>query len=267
MDAKRWRGVTRRFSTVSPRLGEVPQTFAMKPQSNPTRLARLILTASLLLGAGIAAAQTPQFPNPVTINPDQTITLTPNPNGDRIPDFSTVGFNYGNSPLPGEPGGYDVPVLVTLQPGVGDQTDRIQAAIDWIATRPLINGFRGALLLKAGRWEIHSVNRLRVSASGVVDHPLTGTRLYALATTNEANSGNTRNSRLIAFDGGGLTASPTRTLVDNVYIPGGTNVIPITGHTFTVGQRLQVRWPGRRPATTTPPPPPTAIPPSPSTAS
>ena len=221
----------------------------MKPQSNPTRLARLILTASLLLGAGIAAAQTPQFPNPVTINPDQTITLTPNPNGDRIPDFSTVGFNYGNSPLPGEPGGYDVPVLVTLQPGVGDQTDRIQAAIDWIATRPLINGFRGALLLKAGRWEIHSVNRLRVSASGVVirgegDHPLTGTRLYALATTNEANSGNTRNSRLIAFDGGGLTASSTRTLVDNVYIPGGTNVIPITGHAFTVGQRLQVRWPG-----------------------
>ncbi len=221
----------------------------MKPQPNPTRLARLILSAAFLLAAGFAPAQTPQFPNPVTINPDQTITLTPNPNGDRIPDFSTVGFNYGNSPLPGELGGYDVPVLVTLQPGVGDQTDRIQAAIDWIATRPLINGFRGALLLKAGRWDIHSMNRLRIGASGVVirgegDHPLTGTRLYALATTNEANSGNTRNSRLIAFDGGGLTASTTRTLVDNVYIPGGTTVIPITAHTFTVGQRLQVRWPG-----------------------
>lgn len=194
-------------------------------------------------------ASTPQFPVPVTINPDQTITYHPLPNGDRIPDFSTVGFNYGNTPLPGEPGGYDIPVLVTLVPGIGDQTDRIQAAIDFIATRPLINGFRGAVLLKAGRWEIHSVNRIRVTASGVVirgegDHPLTGTRLYAIGTTNENQSGNTRNSRLIAFDGGGITASATRTLVDNVYIPGGTNVIPISGHLFTVGQRVQVRWPG-----------------------
>ncbi len=195
-------------------------------------------------------AQTPQFPNPVTITPDGNILITPNPNGDRIPDFSTVGFNYGDSPLPDEPGGYAVPVLVTLSPGTGDQTDRIQAAIDWLATRPLVNGFRGALLLKAGRWEIHSVNRIRVSHSGIVirgegDHPLTGTRLYAMGTTNEANSGNTRNSRLIAFQGNGNTVNTAaRTNVDPVYVPGGTNVIPITGHPFSVGQRIQVRWPG-----------------------
>lgn len=194
-------------------------------------------------------ASTPQFPVPVTINPDQSITYNPTPKGDRIPDFSTVGYNYGNTPLPGASGGYDVPVLVTLVPNIGDQTDRIQAAIDFVATRPLINGFRGAVLLKAGRWDIHSVNRIRVTASGVVlrgegDHPLTGTRLYAIGTTNENQSGNTRNSRLIAFDGGGITASATRTMVDHVYIPGGTNVIPISGHPFTVGQRVQVRWPG-----------------------
>ncbi len=213
---------------------------------------RWILGCIGVVISGVATpvgAQTPQFPNPVTINPNGTISIGSNPNGDRIPDFSTVGFNYGNTPVPGEPGGYDVPVLVTLEPGTGDQTDRIQAAIDWISGRPLINGFRGAVLLKAGRWEIHSVNRIRVTASGVVirgegDHPFTGTRLYAIGTTNENQSGNTRNSRLIAFDGGGLTAGSTRTLVDNVYIPGGTNVIPITGHPFTVGQRIQVRWPG-----------------------
>lgn len=52
-------------------------------------------------------ASTPQFPIPVTINPDQSITYNPTPNGDRIPDFSTVGFNYGNTSLPdtvGQPG-------------------------------------------------------------------------------------------------------------------------------------------------------------------
>lgn len=217
-----------------------------------TRLKHLGMLGLLLvpaLGIPQALASTPQFSLPLGINPDQSITYYPTPKGDRIPDFSTFGFQYGNTPVPGEPGGYQVPVLVTLQPGTGDQTDRIQAAIDFIATRPLINGFRGAVLLKAGRWDIHSVNRIRVTASGVVirgegDHPLAGTRLYAIGTTNENQSGNTRNSRLIAFDGGGITAGATRTLVDDVYIPGGTNVIPITGHPFTVGQRIQVRWPG-----------------------
>ncbi len=208
-----------------------------------------LIAALIVILVSPLEASTPQFSLPLGINPDQSITYYPNPNGDRIPDFSTAGFNYGNTPVPGEPAGYNVPVLVTLQPGTGDQTDRIQAAIDFIATRPLINGFRGAVLLKAGRWEIHSVNRIRVTASGVVirgegDHPFTGTRLYAIGTTNENQSGNTRNSRLIAFDGGGITAGATRTLVDNVYIPGGTNVIPLTSHPFTAGQRIQVRWPG-----------------------
>ncbi len=69
----------------------------------------------------------PQYGVPVIINPDQTITYQPTPKGDRISDFSTVGYNYGNSPLPNEPGGYQVPVIVTLPPQSGDQTDRIQA--------------------------------------------------------------------------------------------------------------------------------------------
>jgi autotransporter-associated beta strand protein len=214
---------------------------------------RLALVCNFVLLAVLSLelqASTPQFPNPITINPDQTLTYNPTPKGDRVPDFSTVGYNYGNSPLPDEPGGIAVPVLVTLSPGTGDQTDRIQAAIDYISAKPLVNGFRGALLLKAGRWEIHSVNKIAVKASGVVirgegDHPLTGTRIYAIGTTNENSSSNTRNSRLIAFAGNSNSVNTSaRTFVDAVYVPTGTSVIPITGHAFTVGQRIQVRWPG-----------------------
>jgi hypothetical protein len=215
------------------------------------RTLNLLLACLITLGVQLSLlAQTPQFPVPVTINPDQSITYNPTPKGDRIPDFSTVGYNYGNTPLPDEPGGYQVPVLVTLEPGTGDQTDRIQAAIDYLSAKPLVNGFRGALLLKAGRWEIHSVNKITIRASGVVlrgesDHPLTGTRLYARGTTNENTSGNTLNSRLITFQGNGNSVNTAaRTLVDSVYVPAGTSVIPITGHAFSVGQRIQVRWPG-----------------------
>jgi hypothetical protein len=223
---------------------------SMKTISICKHLALVCTVALLAVFSRELRAVTPQFPNPITINPDQTLTYNPTPKGDRVPDFSTVGYNYGNSPLPDEPGGFPVPVLVTLSPTTGDQTDRIQAAIDYISAKPLVNGFRGALLLKAGRWEIHSVNKITVKASGVVirgegDHPLTGTRIYAIGTTNENSSANTRNSRLIAFAGNSNSVNTSaRTPVDPVYVPTGTSVIPITGHAFTVGQRIQVRWPG-----------------------
>ena len=194
---------------------------------------------------------TPQYDIPVIINPDTTITYQPTPKGDRISDFSTVGYNYGNSPLPNEPNGYQVPVLVTLEPKTGDQTDRIQSAIDYISSKPLNgNGFRGCLLLKAGQWDIHSVNKIAVKASGVVirgegDNPLTGTRIYAKGTTNENNTGNTLNSRLITFTGNSnWVDTAAKTLVDNVYIPSGVMTIPITGHNFSLNQKIQIRWPG-----------------------
>ena len=47
-------------------------------------------------------AATPQCSIPVIINPDQTIIYQPTPKGDRISDFSTVGYNYGNSALDAE---------------------------------------------------------------------------------------------------------------------------------------------------------------------
>ena len=198
----------------------------------------------------ILAAPAPQFNIPVVINADQTITYQPTPKGDRICDFSTVGYNNSNSPLPDAPNGYQVPVLVTLAPGTGDQSERLQAAIDYISAKPLVNGFRGSLLLKAGAWDIYSSNKITVKASGVVirgegDNPLTGTRIYAKGTTTENGSGNTLNSRLITFSGSSNPVNTNaKTLVDAVYIPSGVNIIPVTGHSFSVDQRISIRWPG-----------------------
>ena len=161
-----------------------------------------VLCALLTVLPSSSAAPAPQFAVPVIINADQTITYQPTPKGDRICDFSTVGYNNSNSPLPDAPNGYQVPVLVTLAPGSGDQTDRIQAAIDFISAKPLVSGFRGCLLLKAGAWDIYSTNKIAIKASGVVirgegDNPLTGTRIYAKGTTNENGSGSTQLALLV----------------------------------------------------------------------
>jgi hypothetical protein len=81
--------------------------------------------------------------------------------GNRIPDFSNAGYRGGGVALPA------VPVVRTLTPTSGDQTIRIQAALDEVAALPLAaTGYRGALQLAAGTWEVTSTIRLR--ANGVV---------------------------------------------------------------------------------------------------
>ena len=78
-----------------------------------------------------------------------------------IPDFSYAGYQGGVVPLP------NVPAVLSLDPVAGDNTDVIQSAIDSIAIMPLNeHGFRGALRLNAGVYEIHG--QLFIKQSGIV---------------------------------------------------------------------------------------------------
>ncbi|WP_439631325.1 discoidin domain-containing protein [Gemmata sp.] len=91
---------------------------------------------------------------------DGRLVYTPDYRGNRIPDFSTVGYLGGDKEIP------DVPVKVTLAPEPGDATARIQRAIDQVsALAPDKEGFRGAVLLKKG---VYEVGTLKIKASGVV---------------------------------------------------------------------------------------------------
>ena len=65
--------------------------------------------------------------------------------GNRVPDFSTCGYAGGDRPIP------DAPVRVVVSPVTGDETARIQKAIDYVAGLPAdTNGLRGAVLLLKG---------------------------------------------------------------------------------------------------------------------
>ena len=79
----------------------------------------------------------------------------------RLPDFSFCGYKGGGVPIPA------VPTAVTVSPGAGDDTQAIQNAINAVsALAPDANGIRGAVLLKAGRYQVSS--SLRIQAGGVV---------------------------------------------------------------------------------------------------
>ena len=81
--------------------------------------------------------------------------------GNRIPDFSFAGYKAGETSIP------YVPIVKSISPVVGDNTDHIQKAINYVSNLPLDkNGVRGALFLSKGTYEVYG--KLYIKASGVV---------------------------------------------------------------------------------------------------
>lgn len=79
-----------------------------------------------------------------------------------IPDFSYAGYMGGGVSLP-----TDIAIKATISPEEGEDSRRIQAAIDFVeALEPDQNGFRGVVLIKAGHYSLERI--LTIRASGVV---------------------------------------------------------------------------------------------------
>jgi len=103
--------------------------------------------------------------------------------GNRIPDFSYAGYHNGVDAIP------NVAEAVRVVPGAGDDTARIQAAIDQVGARPVgANGYRGAVVLAPGRYELGTA--IRVNKNGVVlrgsgqsSDPAVGTLLFLTGTS------------------------------------------------------------------------------------
>lgn len=92
--------------------------------------------------------------------PVENIYTTIDLKDSKFPDFSYVGYMRSERPIP------LFPVVLTLEPGEGDNYERIQQAILDVESRPLDNGVRGAILLKAGEYPVS--RELKITKSGVV---------------------------------------------------------------------------------------------------
>ena len=122
---------------------------------------RKILPA-IILGMALAVEAAPKGPPPIiSIGRDGSLVYDKDDHGNRVPDFSNCGYAGGDREIP------TVAVCVTVAPIEGDETARIQRAIDYAAGRPPdANGLRGAVLLLKGRHEI--LGGLQITNSGVV---------------------------------------------------------------------------------------------------
>jgi hypothetical protein len=130
---------------------------------------RLNLSIALLALAcpGYASAQNDPAPPAKATTPPPAIGFKNNKlvyqsdaKGNRPLDFSQAGYKGGGVALP------SAPVKVTVPLTGGDQTARLQAAIDYVASLQAdANGLRGAILLDKGTYSIGGA--LKIRASGI----------------------------------------------------------------------------------------------------
>jgi hypothetical protein len=160
--------------------------------------------------------------------------------GNKIPDFSNAGYEGGGESIP------YVPVRETIWPVSGDNSASIQAAIDRVsALLPDASGFRGAVLLKMGTYELEKPIYIR--ASGVV---LRGEGMSDIGTVligkipKEKQASPFGRSALVNIGGasGNTPLEETKQLITDTYVPVGArsfNVVSARG--FKAGDKILVR--------------------------
>ena len=156
------------------------------------------------------------------------------PRGDRIVDFSHAGYMGGGVALP------TLPEKKEVAPSNGDDTAAIQAAIAEVAALPLLQGSRGAVLLKPGTF--HCAKPIILEQDGVV---LRG-------------SGSDKGGTVVEMTGEPHTAlivegpevsfpkeTPANTSpIADAYVPAGTLRFSVKeAKGLMAGDPIRIRWP------------------------
>ncbi|HMU09692.1 MAG TPA: DUF6298 domain-containing protein, partial [Ferruginibacter sp.] len=160
-------------------------------------------------------AQKPLKPAPLYADKGKLL-YTADSLGNRIPDFSYCGYKASEETIP------DVKIKIVVPAGKGDATLRIQSALDFVASLPLDkNGFRGAVLLQKGAYEVFG--QLQIRASGVV---LRGSGVHATTITGAG----TQRTTLIKIKGeGGLAKDLTGLTIGEAYVPVNATSFKLSG--------------------------------------
>lgn len=195
----------------------------------------LSITSFLLLLALFGNAQEYWSPEHIFYGKGGLLTYTPDELGNIIPDFSQVGYQYGDVPIP------EIATLVEVSPVDGDDGATIQAAVNSLYNvEPDENGFRGAVLLKAGVYQVSG--QIKISASGIVlrgeGDTDSGTVIIAEGTSDRD---------LIKVDNGSSRSllSSTRVPVLEDYVPVGRKYVIVSDAPgYTEGDNIVLYRPG-----------------------
>jgi PKD repeat protein len=173
---------------------------------------------------------------------DGSLTYSEDTDRNRIPDFSHAGYRSGGVAIP------DVPVRQTITPIEGDNTTHIQAAIDAVSALDQdSDGFRGAVLLEAGRYSVSG--QIFIHTDGVVLRGI-GDGRDTQDSTVIFGTGNIPNQRdLIVIGGGSETrwaddVPDTRQDITSDFVQIGSRSMDVEdGSTYNVGDNIIIFHP------------------------
>jgi len=197
----------------------------------------LIVTATLLLPAAAPAADS------IWVHPGQTgrLLYLMDDTGDRIMDYSMVGYKGGLVPLP------DYPTLgiptINVTPVAGDNLTNIQNAINQAAgLLPQSNGFRAVVQLAAGTYDISA--GLTINSSGIILRGV-GNGSDPAANTILAYTGTSQIDMIHVDNGsnGGRSTNTTHNIVDKVVPVGATSFTVDSTSGYSVGDKIVVHRP------------------------
>jgi hypothetical protein len=164
------------------------------------------------------------------------LIYTPDAAGNIIPDFSMVGYGSGQKSIP------DVPVVETVYPVTGDNRLNIQNAINAVSARPLdANGFRGAVFLTKGNYEVNGslvINKSGVVIRGAGNSATDGTIVKETAVSQ---------LDLFLFSGAGsmVRSDASKVQITESFVPVGRKyVIVANASSFHVGDSVLIYRPG-----------------------
>jgi hypothetical protein len=209
------------------------------------KLLSYLIIGCMLCSFTLHAAETPNYTSRVYPGYDGKLLYIPDDQGNTLPDFSHAGYKGGGVPLP------YVAAKETLWAVEGDAAPMIQAAIDRVSALPMDgHGFRGAVQLRLGYYELHSP--LKIAASGVVlrgdNMGQTGTILVGLQAANVSYA-NRNDSNLIEI-GGESAWEPddnTMTAITDEYVPVGARSFRVkSAKGYNIGDTILVRRHGNQ---------------------
>jgi len=220
--------------------GETIAQYQYKTKDHQ-QLIRLSVFFFFLLFQGCFQAMAQKANPPVYLDPNGKLAYTADSLGNRIPDFSYCGYKAAESPIP------QVAVKVTVPLRKGDATNAIQSALDYVAgLKPDKKGFRGAVLLLKGTYEVGGTLYLRASGlvlrgSGVASASMEGTTVIGTGTSRET---------LINIGGSNDKITAAEVKITTPYLSVGANKIQISTTTpakatptFKAGDQVTIRRP------------------------
>lgn len=202
---------------------------------------QLIFLFASLFFAQTLIAQTWQT-NKAKTESNGCLSYEEDANKNRIPNFSHAGYKGGGVAIP------FIASKIEISPINGDNTSHIQDAIDAVSAMPLdANGFRGAVFLNEGQYEV--AGQLKIQTSGVVLRGNGDGRENQEATVIYGTGNTPVQRNLITLGGGSNTqwkgeVGGTRQNITNDFVQVGSYSFDITdANNYTIGDNIIIYHP------------------------